>query len=137
MNKQAVLDVLNDLPVFESQGGEDPYILIELTDEAVSKLESAGISREMAERYGDDETFCILALAFSEGYANRFLNGRLAYKDYPDYYGDDDIEAYDLLVENGLGDTLAEEVIASNNETEIKAIMKFLEFYGHYLHDKN
>lgn len=98
MSRQAVLDVLNNLPVFESQGGEDCYILVEFTDEIVNRLESVGISKEKAERYGDKETFCILALAFSEGYANNFVNGKLDFE-YETYllkssYGNEYFDTY-------------------------------------------
>lgn len=79
MNRQAVLDVLNNLPVFESQGGDDAYMLVEFTDEVVKKLQSVGIMKETAERYGDKETFCVAALALSEGFANDYADGKFIY----------------------------------------------------------
>lgn len=62
--KQAVLDVLNSFDVQDSQGGEECYILVESNEENLSALEEAGISREKALSYGDEESFCIAALAF-------------------------------------------------------------------------
>lgn len=72
MNKQAVLDVLNSLEVVESQGGDDAYALVDVTDEMLEELAAVGISRETALKYGDDTSICILALAFGEGYANYY-----------------------------------------------------------------
>jgi len=77
MNKnKEILNVINSLPVFEQDGGDMPYILVENNPKNISKLESVGISKETAEKYGDNEYFCILALAFSEGYAEEFVDGK-------------------------------------------------------------
>ncbi|EGL15302.1 MULTISPECIES: hypothetical protein [unclassified Paenibacillus] len=70
MNKQVVLDVLNSLEVIERQGGEDPYILVANNEENLSKLVAVGIPLEKLACYGDEETFCILSLAFGERYAD-------------------------------------------------------------------
>ncbi|MCC2248942.1 hypothetical protein JUJ52_03085 [Virgibacillus sp. AGTR] len=75
--KQEVLDVLNDLEVIESNGGEDAYILVKNNKENQAALHHVGVDTETISRYGDEETFCILALAFGEGYANDFRNGKL------------------------------------------------------------
>jgi len=76
MNKQAVLDVLNSLEVIEQQGGEDSYILVANSPENREKLNAVGISTSKINAYGDNETFCILALAFGEGYADEYTNGK-------------------------------------------------------------
>ncbi len=77
MDKQAVLDVLNSLEVIESNGGDDAYILVANDEETRAKLNAVGVSSETIQRYGDDETFCILALAFGEGYADEYRDGKL------------------------------------------------------------
>lgn len=77
MDKQAVLDVLNNLEVIETNGGEDPYILVERTDATIQKLNDVGVSTETIDQYGDEETFCILALGFGEQCANFVKNGAL------------------------------------------------------------
>jgi hypothetical protein len=79
MNRQAVLDVLNSLDVIEASGGEDAYILVENNEENREKLKAVGVPLERLRYYGDDETFCILALAFGDGYANDFRDGKLVY----------------------------------------------------------
>lgn len=77
MNKQAILDVLNSLEVIETNGGDDAYILVANSEENCRKLNAVGVTDETIMRYGDDETFCILALAFSEGYADEYRDGKL------------------------------------------------------------
>ncbi|SDK47578.1 hypothetical protein [Sediminibacillus albus] len=89
MRKQKVLDVLNNLEVFEQQGGEDAYMLVEINDDVLNKLEQVGVSEKTVKKYGDDETFCILAFAFGEGYANDYV-GQLVYEyqeDIHSYFG--------------------------------------------------
>ncbi|WP_063847500.1 hypothetical protein [Bacillus sp. FJAT-28004] len=75
MKKQEVLNVQNNLEVVESQGGEDCYILVANNDEKRSKLNAVGVTDEIIKSNGDDETFCIPALAFNEGYCNEYRNG--------------------------------------------------------------
>ncbi|MEJ8548420.1 hypothetical protein [Brevibacillus borstelensis] len=58
-------------------GGEDANILVANDGENRKKLNAVGISDETITRYGDDEAFCILALAFNEGYADEYRNGKL------------------------------------------------------------
>ena len=77
MSKQAILDVLNSLEVMESQGGEDAYILVDNNDEVRGRLAAVGVDAETIRKYGDDESFCILAMAFSEGYCDEYRNGQL------------------------------------------------------------
>lgn len=70
MEKQKVLDVLNGLDVVESCFlTDESWILVESSKDNFSKLSEVGIDRDTAMKYGDNETFCILALAFNEGYA--------------------------------------------------------------------
>ncbi|MCM3131864.1 hypothetical protein M3629_03660 [Paenibacillus polysaccharolyticus] len=76
-DKQAILDVLNSLEVVEKQGGEDSYILVKNNVETRKKLISLGVNPKAINDYGDKETFCILALAFNEGYANFWHKGLL------------------------------------------------------------
>jgi len=68
--KQAVLNVLNDLEWVDTQGGEEGWILVESSEENLQALEEVGISRELALGYGDEETFCVAALAFGEKIAD-------------------------------------------------------------------
>lgn len=70
MNRQAILDVLNNLKVIEKQGGDDSYILVENNAENRRKLAAVGVYAETIRKYGDSEDFCILALAFNEKYAD-------------------------------------------------------------------
>ncbi|RJX40953.1 hypothetical protein D3P09_02745 [Paenibacillus pinisoli] len=77
MNHEAILNVLNSLEVIEQQGGEDSYILVANNEVNRSRLAAVGVPAEKMVYYGDDETFCILALAFGERYADEFVNGYL------------------------------------------------------------
>ncbi|MGG4499039.1 hypothetical protein [Brevibacillus reuszeri] len=77
MNRQAVLDVLNSLKVIEKEGGSSPYCLVAFSQENRSKLNTVGVADETMLKYGDDESFCIWVLAFSEGFANEYRNGKL------------------------------------------------------------
>ena len=77
IDKQAILNVLNGLEVIEQNGGEDAYILVENNAANHEKLNAVGVPSETINKYGDDETFCILALAFNEGYANELEYSKL------------------------------------------------------------
>lgn len=74
MNKQAVLDVLNSLEVVDQQGGDDAYMLVDNNDEVREKLAAVGVAPETIRKYGDDESFCVLALAFGERYCDEYDN---------------------------------------------------------------
>lgn len=76
MENQKVLDVLNSLNVIEKQGGEDAYILIKNNSENQKLLNDVGVDSETINKYGDEETFCALALAFGEGYADLYIDGK-------------------------------------------------------------
>lgn len=75
MNNKAILNVLNNLEVEERNDGEDAYILVNQTPDTVTALNGLGVSQDTISKYGDGEAFCILALAFGEGYANFYHNG--------------------------------------------------------------
>ena len=77
IDKQAILDILNSLEVIEKNGGENTYILVENNAANNEKLNAVGVPSEAINKYGDKETFCILALAFSEGYANELEYSKL------------------------------------------------------------
>lgn len=77
IDQQAVLDVLNSLKVIERQGGEDGYALVANSPENRAKLNAVGVTGETIDRYGDEETFCIYALAFNERYADEIKNRML------------------------------------------------------------
>ncbi|HEY8444690.1 MAG TPA: hypothetical protein VIK94_01025 [Bacilli bacterium] len=87
INAQKVLDVLNNLEVIEANGGDDPYLLVENNKKNRNKLNEVGINNETINLYGDDETFCILALAFNEGYADWYFNRKF-------FKSQNDIEIY-------------------------------------------
>jgi hypothetical protein len=94
IEKQKVLDVLNSLKVIESSGGEEAYALVENNEENRSFLNELGVTTETITGYGDEETFCILALAFSEGYANDYIDGKLVI--VPDRYAVYDTATHDI-----------------------------------------
>lgn len=75
--KQAILDVLNSLEVTDSQGGESAYAMVDNNEEVRQRLAVVGVDAETIRQYGDDESFCILALAYSEGYCDEYRNGQL------------------------------------------------------------
>lgn len=79
MNRQAVLDVLNSLKAVDTNGGDDAYILVASSKKNLRKLNKVGVTNDVIYRYGDKETFCILALAFTEGYADDFRDGKLVF----------------------------------------------------------
>jgi len=97
MNRQAICDVLNSLEVIDRQGGEDAYILVANNEENRAKLAAVGVPTEKLTYYGDEDTFCILALAFGEGYADYIENGKLKLFDEPI----DDELRYRVLNGNG------------------------------------
>jgi hypothetical protein len=77
INKQAVLDVLNNLEVIEQQGGDESYILVDNNQENRDKLFRVGITEDQINQFGDDNSFCILALAFNYHLADEIKNGQL------------------------------------------------------------
>lgn len=82
MNKQAVLDVLNSLEVIGRNGGDDAYVLVANTQEVRDRLKSVGfvsaaLDPSILGRYGDEESFCILAFAFGEGFCDEYRDGKL------------------------------------------------------------
>lgn len=74
-NKIEILNVLNSLEIIDQNGGDDAYMLVANTPETRERLSQLGVSSETIRNYGDDETFCILALAFGEGYATDYKSG--------------------------------------------------------------
>ena len=82
MDKKRVLDVLNSLEVIDEYGGDDFAVIVESSEENFRKLEEVGVSREIALKFGDEESFCIAALAFSEGYADWYEDGKFMNKTY-------------------------------------------------------
>jgi len=77
MSRQSILDVLNSLEVVEEDGGDNAYILVENSIENRAKLNAVGVTDEQIMAFGDEETFCILALACHEGYADGYQDGKL------------------------------------------------------------
>lgn len=77
IDKQKVLGVLNSLPVIDAMGGESAYVLVEKDKENLDSLNSVGITNEIVNKYGDEETFCILALASGEGIAQVYTHDQL------------------------------------------------------------
>lgn len=77
LTKKAVVAALNSLEVIESSGGEDAYILVENSKENHEILNAVGISSETINGYGDEETFCVLALGFGEGYVDLYEGSKL------------------------------------------------------------
>lgn len=77
IEKQHVLSVLNGLEVIETNGGDEAYIIVENNEENHKQLNAVGVSSEIINKYGDEETFCILTLAFSEGYCDIYDGNKL------------------------------------------------------------
>ncbi|KAA8747134.1 hypothetical protein [Paenibacillus sp. UASWS1643] len=77
MDKQTILDVLNNLEVVDQQGGDEAWMLVDVTPEMIEELDHVGVEKETVLKYGDDESVCILALAFGEKYANFWHKGQL------------------------------------------------------------
>ena len=75
--RKQVVDVLNSLEIIESNGGEVAYALFELNEENLSALNEVGITDDIIKGYGDEETSCILAIGFGEGYADIHVNDKL------------------------------------------------------------
>ena len=70
---------LNSLEVVESQGGDDAYLLVANSPENRAKLNAVGVTDEQINGYGDEETFCLLALAFDLDFADEIdTDGKLA-----------------------------------------------------------
>lgn len=67
LNKKEVVNALNSLEVIEASGGDCAYVLVENSKENHEILNEVGISSDTINQYGDEETFCILSLGFSEG----------------------------------------------------------------------
>jgi hypothetical protein len=104
--KQKVLNILNSMEVVESNGGEEAYILVENNEENQELLKQAGISLETALKYGDEETFCILALAQCEGYADLYDGSKLVAfeeKFEMDFPGEQSVVLYKSGNEHRLG----------------------------------
>ncbi|WP_179283599.1 hypothetical protein [Paenibacillus sp. VTT E-133291] len=66
--------MLNSLEVVDQQGGDDAYMLVDNNDDVREKLAKVGVTSETIRQYGDDESFCVLALAFGEGYCDEYDN---------------------------------------------------------------
>lgn len=79
LNRKRIVDVLNSLEVIEQSGGEDCYILVKNSVENRKRLNDVGVPSVVIDRYGDVDTFCILALAFGEGLADYWMGGLRVY----------------------------------------------------------
>jgi|GEM_PF-4084056 len=66
MEQAKVLEALETLEIVEMQGGEDAYILVDFNNENRETLHAVGVTDEMMLKYGDESSFCILALAYNE-----------------------------------------------------------------------
>lgn len=68
MKFQAFVDVLNELQelAIDRNGGEDAYILVENNCVVREKLAAVGVTEQEIKNVGDDDSFCLLALAFSK-----------------------------------------------------------------------
>lgn len=77
IERQRVIDALNSLEIIESNGGEGAYALFENNEENRAILNEVGITDEVINGYGDEETSCILAIGFSEGYADLYDGNKL------------------------------------------------------------
>ncbi|MBY0122179.1 hypothetical protein [Bacillus sp. S/N-304-OC-R1] len=72
MNRKEIAAVLNSFEVIESSGGEEAYALVANTEENRKELNEVGVPSDVINGYGDEDTFCILSLGFSEGYIDLY-----------------------------------------------------------------
>lgn len=65
---QAFVNALNELEneVFEVTGGDDASRIVELTTDVYNKLKAVGVTEQEIKNAGDDNSFCLLSLAFSK-----------------------------------------------------------------------
>lgn len=75
--KQKVIDALNSLEIIETNGGDEAYALFENNEENRAILNEVGISDDVINGYGDEETSCIIAIGFGEGYADLYDGNKL------------------------------------------------------------
>lgn len=141
IDKNKVLDVLNGLEVVEE--GSEGYILVENNKEVHEKLNALGVSSETINKYGDDETFCIIALAFTEGYAKDFRDGKLVtapnLETEIERFKNEMAEAADLHLETILELQRIQVLlspISDENERLIGVALSELEDKFHKIHDK-
>jgi hypothetical protein len=73
--RDSILTYLNSLPVVEMEQGDDAYVLVKATQDVKEKLEKLGVSLATVAKYTQDDNLCILALAYSEGYAGDYTPG--------------------------------------------------------------
>ena len=112
MNKQAVCDVLNNLKVMEKQGGEDMYILVQVTDEVREKLNAVGVDNVTIDSYSEEDVICILTMATCEKYADDYQKGRFIV-----WNGIDDNLRYRVL--NGEGTAIDAERLLKELEPQL------------------
>jgi len=98
--KKEIIHVLNQLPVIDESGGDDAYVIVENNIENRAALNDVGITNEVIARYSNphDGTFCILTLAFSEGYADLYVGGQLVCFDKHIEFGIDDEKGQSIIV---------------------------------------
>lgn len=77
IEKQKVVEALNSLEIIETNGGESAYALFENNEENRAVLNKVGISDDVINGYGDEETSCMLAIGFGEGYADLYDGNKL------------------------------------------------------------
>lgn len=107
--RNRALHFLNQMEVIEENGGEEAYALVENNEENRLLLQEAGIPLETALRYGDEDTFCIISLAISEGYATYYTGDKLIYHDISvDGIKSGIIERMELLRKNNENERHAE-----------------------------
>ncbi|UED78093.1 hypothetical protein [Brevibacillus sp. DP1.3A] len=112
MNRQAILDVLNSLKVVDMNGGDDAYLLVDNSEEVRQKLNAVGVTEDVIQRYGDDDSFCVLALAFGEKYADGYEKGKFV------LWGPIDDEFRDRVL-NGEGTAMDAERLLRALEPEV------------------
>lgn len=73
--RRRVVELLNEMEVIEVDGA---YALVEDNEENRALLKEAGLSTDLIDMYGTrGDTFCVMAVAFGEGYADRFDGNKL------------------------------------------------------------
>ena len=119
-SRKEIIQVLNQLPVIDESGGDDAYVIVENNIENRAALEDVGVTHDIIARYSNphDGTFCILTLAFSEGYADLYTGGQLVCFDNYMEFDIDSEKGQSILIYTCAN----EKAIALSNGADVTAI---------------
>lgn len=72
LNNKEVVEVLNNLDVYEIGDREYPYILVEYNKEVQDQLDKVNVNEEIMKGYIEDGCFCKVHLGFGLGVLSHF-----------------------------------------------------------------